>query len=393
MKKQSDNFKVDVLGLTTNNQVINQQTLTITEHQVDTKYLMLANNNFVGRNTVHCPGYFNRKTNFIIGEVSSLIAIDKNLNSITGEDSCTSKLLSSDHFMLYPIPCFQLKQNMVINYEDAITQEITEISLDWGLGYNIGLILSGQDSTKFDIHQGFLSLLINTKNGMSLNKNILLNSNYKFVLGILDGYYDNNNLPGYFINQNVNIYTFTTILNYLGASYSIRNAENSSKKLFIQLPIIFKELINNKFIKLEQYGFNSKTDELELVTEIIHFDKNPKNLSEVINSGKVLAIPYSSLIFEKLSDDDTQKMYDLTSERADATNYAMPMTPFLKNSDGDILAISGIFTKEGLSSAQEFSPEVREYYKNLNDGEINNWIADDAILGLYNSTSQLSKKK
>jgi hypothetical protein len=286
-----------------------------------------------------------------------------------------------------------MKQNFTLDYEEAETKAITTINLDWGLGYSIGVILSGQDQTTFDIHQGFLSLLINTKNGISLNKNILLNSNYKFVLGILDGYYDNNNQLGYFINSDVNIYTFTTILNYLGASYSIRNAESNTKKLFIQLPLIFKGLINSRFIKTEQYGYNSLDKELQVVNEIIHFDKEPIDLQDIINSGKVLAIPYSSLIFEKLSDTDTQKMYDLTSERSDATNYSMLMTPFLKNSDGDILAISGIFTKEGLSSAQEFSPEVREYYKNLNDGEINNWIADDAILGLYNSTSQLTKKK
>lgn len=393
MKNSTKNIKFDVLGLTTNNQIIKQQTLTIAEHQAQTKYLMLAKNNFVRKEPVYCPGYFNRKTNFIIGEVQSLIAIDKKLNIITGEASNTSNLIGSEYFMLYPIPCFQMERNATLDYEDSETGTITKIVLDWHAGYSIGLILSGQEQSKFDFHPGFLSLLINTKNGISLNKNILLNSNYKFVLGILEGYYDNNDQAGFFINNNVNIYTFTTILNYLGASYSIRNAENNTKKLFIQLPLIFKEIINNKFIKTEQYGFNSLDNELQIVNEIIYFDKEPTNLSEVINSGKVLAIPYSSLTFERLLDDDTQRMYDLTSEREDATNYAMSFTPLLKNSDGDILAISGIFTKEGLSSAQEFSPEVREYYKNLNDGEINNWIADDAILGLYNSTSQLSKKK
>lgn len=391
MKNLTKNVKFDVLGLTTRNQVVKQQTLTVTEHSVETKYLMLATNNFVRKTSVQCPGYFNRKTNFLIGEVQSLFAIDKNLNTITGEASNTSSLMKSEHFMLYPIPCFQMEQNLSLDYEDAHNATITKINLDWSTGYSIGLILSGQDQTKFDFHPGFLSLFINTKNGISLNKNILLNSNYKFVLGILEGYYDNNNQSGFFINNNVNIYTFTTILNYLGASYSIRNADNNAKKLFIQLPLIFKGFVNNKFIKTEQYGFSGT--ELRIVNEVIHFDKNPSALSEVINSGKVLAVPYSSLTFEELSKDDVQRMYDLTSEREDATNYSLPFTPILKNSDGDILAISGIFTKEGLSSAQEFSPEVREYYKNLNDGEINNWIADDAILGLYNSTSQLSKKK
>jgi hypothetical protein len=79
-------------------------------------------------------------------------------------------------------------------------------------------------------------------------------------------------------------------------------------------------------------------------------------------------------------------MYDLTSENHEATNYALPFTPYLKNSDGDILTLAGIFLKEANESAKTFSPENKDYYKDLNSGDIINWIADDAILGLYAST-------
>ncbi len=103
-----------------------------------------------------------------------------------------------------------------------------------------------------------------------------------------------------------------------------------------------------------------------------------------IQNGTLLAIPFNSFTTMEVTG---CKMYDLTCERSDATNYALNSTPVMKNSDGDILAVSGIFTKEGLVDSKSFSPDTKEYYKNLNDGNINQWIADDAILGLYNATS------
>lgn len=393
MKNSQINFKFEVTSLNTDNQIINQQTLTIQEHLVITKYRMLSNNNIQINGTMLCPGYFNRKTNFIIGEINSIIAVDKNLKTIIGEYSNTSNLIKDNSsFILYPLPCFHMETNDTLNYNDNLTNSSVKINLDKTLGYKIGRFLAGNLSySDIEVHPGFLRLFINTKNGVSLNKNILLNSNYEFVIAILSGYYEANNFAGFFINSNVNLYTFTTILNYLGASYSIRNSKDL-KKLFFQLPIIFKGLIDDKFIKHEQYGYLNEISELQIVNEVSIFNKDNMTLVESINSGKILAIPISSICFEQLTDDEISKMYDLTCERSNATNYALNMTPILKNSDGDILAASGIFTKEGLTSAQEFSPEVREYYKNLNDGEINNWIADDAIIGLYNSTIQKIKK-
>jgi len=357
MKEAAKNHKFKVVSVSDNNEFIKQETLTIQEHAVEKQWKLLSNNIFNG-NDVLSPGYFNNKTNFVIGDVRSIMGYNKQLEVL--DNTSTEEMFKEDGYLLYPIPCFQLNNNDKIDF--TFDKEVQEINLDIDLGYKIGTILAGKtyEDTKF------LDLIIEKKNGLGLNKNFILNSNYEFVIGILKGYYDHNNDNAFYINNNVNLYTFSNILNYLGASYSIRNSKDR-KKLFIQLPQIFEGFLENRFVKKN-----------------ILPEGEMSQLSDRIKEGTVLMIPFKSISLVETSDN---KMYDLTCERNDATNYALHMTPILKNSDGDILAASGIFTKEGLRDSKPFSPDHKEYYKNLNDGNINQWIADDAILGLYNATS------
>lgn len=79
----------------------------------------------------------------------------------------------------------------------------------------------------------------------------------------------------------------------------------------------------------------------------------------------------------------------MTMPLIDATNYALPFTPMMKNSDGDILTLSTVFGKEAIKDAEPFEPNRKEWFRNLNDGNINQWISDDAILGLYAVTKYL----
>ena len=394
MKKNSINKKFKVVGLTETNEIIKQETLTVTEHDVQEQYLLLAKNNFNRYgDPVICPGYFNKKTNFIIGEVLSIMSVDINLNQVTKN---TSELFKDNKdFILYPIPCLSMEQNKLLEYVDKASGAVIDVELTFELGKQFGAYLSGIISEDEFIecnpnYSGFFRLFVDTRRGVSFNKNVLLNSNPDFVLGILNGYHETNGDKAIFINNNVNIYTFAVILNYLGASYSIRNAKDNRKKVFIQLPRIFEGSMPSLFMQPKSYKFNYDTKELYLSSDELDNVLDVSNsLDKHINNGSIIAIPISAFTYEKVQGN---RMYDLTSERHDATNYAMSMTPILKNSDGDILAASGIFTKEGLEDAKVFSPESKEYYKNLNDGNIDQWIADDAIVGLYNATSHISKK-
>jgi len=377
MRKDSKNHKMDVLGLT-DTDVVHQQTLSIQEHNADTKYKMLAKNTF-GNGTVHCPGYFNNKTNFIIGERNSIMIIDKGLKI---KEKNISEIQDFD-FILYPIPCLNMDTNFQLDFK--FNDKIETIQLTFEFGERIGRYLANPEM--LDIRTGFLSVFVDTKNGLSLNKNILINSNPNFVLGILKGYHTECNTHGLYILPNVNLYTFTTILNYLGASYSIRNSKNNTKKVYIQLSDVFSSILPSIFYKNEAYLIADKQVKLfkryQIAEKLDDFNETSSILSN-INSGRILLVPFNSIELKELDSDD--RVYDLTSERLDATNYAMNFTPFLKNSDGDILATSGIFTKKALVDSEEFSPDHKEYYKDLNEGNINQWIADDAILGLYNAT-------
>lgn len=373
------NKKIRVNSITDNLEYVEQDTLTIQEHNVRKKYIMLSNNSF-GSGTVQCPGYFNYKTNFVIGEKHSIMSINKFLK-LSSPD--TSTLINNpDEFMIYPIPCFAMKQNYVLEYV-LNDNSIIDVSFDYDFGYLIGQFLVTNDySLLSNYNPKFIKLLLDTKSGLSINKNVLINTNYKFVIGILEGYYKTYNSNGFYIAPNVNIYTITTILNYLGASYSIRNARNSTKKVYMQLPPIFKDTIKHLYIKKDNYIIHK--NEIVYHNNFNIFADTTNILASQVNSGKVLLVPFKSIIFEESC--TNTRMFDLTSERSDATNYSVGFSPIMKNSDGDLLAVNGIFTKEGLVDVQKFSPEHKEYYKDLNDGSIHQWIADDAILGLYNAT-------
>jgi len=379
------NQKIKVVSLTDTSEVISQETLTIDEHTADNKYLLLSKNNF--NDDYVAPGYFNKKTNFVLGNTNSIIAIDKQLNIIYKNK--TDELITSDKFFLYPIPILQLEEKYNLEYTDNTLGNVYDISFNTSLGLQIGQLLANKLKLKdIALPLNFKSLFISNRKGWSLNKKILINTNKDFLFGIINGYYSARDEAG-FIIENVNMYTFTTILNLLGASYSIRSMKDSyNKRLIVKFPMCFKGYVNDKFINISEY----RVDNLELVkmNKLYKNHNESNNLNKEINLGHILAVPFSSMY---ITEDTSTRIFDLTAERADATNYAIPGTPILKNSDGDILAVSGVFTKQGIQDAKVFSPENKEYYKSLNDGKINQWIADDAILGLYNSTVQLKNKE
>lgn len=386
--QKTKNHKISVDSINENLDIINQETLTIQQHSVVKKYRILSKNNNLWEGKYPAPGYFNKKTNFIIGEKNSIIVVDENLNIQKDEDSNTSNIINrNSDFLLYNIPCFTLPFNKYLIFEKD--DKVENIYLTKELGIMIGEMLAKGESKHMDIPLSFTENIFVKTNGLGLAKNILINTNHYFVLGILKGYYNISN--NFIIEKDVNRYTFTTLLNYLGASYTIFNFttdEGEHKtRVYFKLPQIFYGMLPDKFVIPYQYYVNESH---KLVLEKEPYTASAQNTIEgKINIGTLLAVPVSSLQFETIEEDCN--MYDLTCERYDATNYALKYSPFLKNSDGDILAASGLYTKFGLESAQKFSPENKEYYRDLNSGNINVWVADDALLGLYNATSQVKK--
>jgi len=401
MRNEIKNFKIETESISTELDIVSQKTLTIQKHDVEEVFLMLSNNRKDWRyETVYAPGYFNNKTNFLVGNKNSLYIIDENAKQVINEDNQIKNLIDrKDTYIIYPIPCFNLKQNdefiIEINRQDYI------IKLSNHFGKEIGKILAKQDKNiktelyNTDKYLKFIDIFIQDYykeniNCFKLDKNIIINSNYEFILGILNGYIEYLQEKSFIINNRLNLYSFSTMLNYLGASYSIRNSKNNNKNVWIQLPSIFKGYLPDKFIKDDQFLLyrNKKTNKLIVKNgkNLLYFD-NENTLEEKVGNGKYLLIPTNDFIFNPIG--SSNNMYDMTCEKSNSTNFISGFSPIMKNSDGDILGVQGIFTKEALEDVKKISPGNKDYYRNLNNGEIQNWIADDAILGLYQITKDL----
>lgn len=387
---------IGITSIDKDNNIINQKAVDIQQHEVNKIFRVLSKNDRNwSKDTLFSPGYFNNKTNFLLGNQNSIVVFDSNINMLCTPDNDIENIVNrEDLFILYPVPCFNMLQNEEIIYNDMYDDKDVRITLDAELGIKFGEFLANNSDEKM-IHKNknFLKLVIDKKNGLSLNKNFIINSNPDFVLGILNGYYNSNKSADntFIINSNVNIYLFTNILNYLGASYSIRKKDDKLKLVF-QLPYVFEDRIDSLFIKKEIYIEHDNKillSNIDTLKNINNSGLSVNNKLGLSNCQNIL-IPVNSLLFQELTLDEKNKtskiLYDFSTENHEATNYALPFTPYLKNSDGDILTLTGIFLKGANESAKKYSPENKDYYKDLNSGDIINWIADDAILGLYAST-------
>ena len=376
-------------------------------------------------------GYFNKLTKFVVGNESSLLFLTEQSELVYPTIREVQKN-PKKYFLMYPIPAFNTINNDSIEIEiekklfNQIRTEVVDLQLNAAQGFNFGVKFL-EYKTYNDNMLELVDLAINGSMDEKYfwpDKNIIVNSNPKFALSILLGYFWNLRLlpkkkkKNFYIHKNDNIYIFATILNYLGASYYIQNIKGFEcedkdsvidKTVNIKLPFIFKnildeifkDLVDEAIIDIEdkqlffEYFNIVKQNELlqnerkqirrfTSVNFINKLDKIPftNELNKTILAGTIL-IPVSAIRFEKVSDKDKEVIYDLTSDRADATNYAIPFTPILKNSDGDILTLSTAFSEEALEDAKAFEPSSKEWFRNLNNGGINKYIKDDALLGLY----------
>lgn len=383
MRVNKKPVQIKMLSLSDNYDIILNKSQSISLHKVDKQYQILSINKFEKVNNV---GYFNKKTDFRIGEKNSIMVLDKNLEIYHPD---TSQIKSSD-YIIYPLPYKYLNQNESFLFKSYSSGELIEIKLTFEFGeYLIKQLIYMSKYNKlfeestYNYPKELYNLLIYCNEfGYSFNKNFLINSNTNFLLGILNGLNTN-------LFSNINIYTFTSILNYLGAMYSITKGPNNTRKLNYYLPEEFKYLITNKKIKFKKDSIHKKNILKNIDSKFLK-DKMETKLWEKIENNEVLLIKVEDLEFNII--ENREDMYDYSMARADATNYTIPFGPILKNSDGDILGIIGIFGKESLEEAKEFSPLTKDYYRNFNDGEVQNWISKDSVLGLYNITKQLKNK-
>ena len=413
MRQEQKQFKLNVKSIDKDNSVVNQQTLTITKHKNDQKYLVISKNDF-GKNFRINAGIFNKKTRFLVTEKHSLLVLNPETMEI--EEKTIKEIKEKNYYLLYFIPIFLIKQNYQILLSDKIDnqKQTMFINLDFELGRAFGRKLKGQ-SYKDDLdtvapnisemQEYFLNKII-SEDKINFDKRLIVSSNYKFLTGILYELYEEK-----LKIKNINIYLITTILNMLGASYSIRKIEDEFYVRF-KLPLFFKKYLKKlkylknpeknkdniynrklKIIRNKKYVYDKENNEIKLVTynefkkyylEAKHNLKQDKSIFDYINLGICELMPSQDFKFIPVN---YGEVYDFVTEGInDATNYALPGLPLLKNSDGDILALIGIWAEDAARDAQEkFGISKRTVISEL-DGKPYSWIDIDAVLGLYNFT-------
>ncbi len=376
--------------------VIYQPSQDIHEHQVPTGYQILSKNDFgIVKKRVNL-GYFNKKTNFLIGEKKSLLIWDNQESKICSPD--TSEIISPEnkgrYFLIYDMNFIIDNINEDIEILDKLNGEQLNIVLNKQFGNDIGIFLQ-RANPKIDIIPDefqILKAIIQIDSGkMSINKQILINSNSSFLLGILEGYIGNNNQL--LLQHNINIYNITYILNLLGAQYSIRSLQNGEKQIRFKLPTMLKKMTSLKdiFFRIYKYKFSndSGSQKLSLTKNeemtAPNLEEEELTFFDIVNSGLIEMVPTKDLVFIPVTD---QVMYDLTMGNPVATNYSLPCTPGLCNSDGDVLGAIAFMAQDSAEECiRKFSVEYKTNFLNLNDGSVNQWgVKLDSQLGLYSAT-------
>jgi len=425
--KKSKIKKLNIKSITENGEVIDQKTLKMVKHYPEKKYLILSKNDF-GKNKRINAGIFNKKTEFIVSENHSLLVYNQKNKTIEEANLSEIKKNPENYFMLYFIPIFMHEQNPYaeIDYIDDFGNKIHGfVALNFYLGTVIGKIIKNPELLYKINEDDFLTeqqklllkgILTIKNNKIDLDKKFILSSNFETLLGILFEIYDD---KIYF--DNINIYIFSTILNLLGASYSIRKVNNQFQLRF-KLPLIFKYFFKKRFksFLIKYYGVEIYNRKLKMIRNyklIIDTEENPGEVKEItyskykniyneifhsrkkrnlniidyINLGIIELLPmkdFALIEIKKDSNLDKKQLYDFVTEGRDkGTNYFLSGAPLLKNSDGDILAVAAIWTEDAAMQADKsFGIKNKKNTVSHLTGQVFNWIDLDAVLGLYNFT-------
>ena len=373
------------------NTVIYQESTQIHKHDVSKGYLVLSKNDFGKVKKRINIGIFNKKTNFVVGEKNSLMFWDIEDKQLKPVNITEVQNNPNRYFMIYDMNFIGDNSNEYIIIKDKKTNEAIKIVLTNQFGNDIGAFLNMSDPKTTVIPEDFniLKSIITIEDGrLSINKQILINSNPDFLLGILEGYIGDSRYFG--LKSNINLYNISYILNLLGAQYSIRSLSTGEKHIRFRLPIFLKTIskLNETFFRGFKYFFDLETKELKLEKNIILLTPNVEepDFFQMVNAGFIEMIPIKDMVFIPL--EQSTIMYDLVMPDANATNYSLPGMPLAKNSDGDVLGVVAIHTKDAAEECvRKFSTELKENFLNLSTGDVQNFgVKLDAQLGLYSGT-------
>lgn len=333
MKLNDINININTFSINKNdNKLFKQRIIQGSEHNVEQRYILK------GLNDLNYHFLSNLKEfQLVVGEKKSILCINLEGDQVS-PDISTIKEFPENYYIVFPIPyrVFEKSNYSCNNVFTIKSKEEKQIEYEYSLNKRSGFYL-GQYISELTLtnklekcENEFLNIILN-------DPKILYSTNKDYIYGILNG----------MTVDNINIKTVCCA--YLGLTFKLNEMENN---------IIFNK------DELEEIFSQTTSRDYHLISCIdINFFE--------IHDNKV--------------------MYDFTVEDGENTNFSLPFTPMMKNSDGDILTIMGVFTKQAVQDAMKFSPERKKYFKSLNNGDIKNYIADDAVLGLYNATKNVDE--
>ena len=331
MKNNERNFNLDIFSIDQeDSHLFKQKLINCSEHIVSKRYIMKGLNDL----NYHFLTEFN-EFSIVVGEFESILFKTQDGEYVPATIS-EVKQNPSYYNIIVPLPHriferndYQCNVKLTMNLKDDSENRNFEYILNMRSGYFIGKFISDKLLKEESFNNDFVQLIFD-------NPEILYSTNKNYVYGVLTG----------LKYENIDIKKICCA--YLGI----------------------------------KFGLNENHDD-------IIYDKN--ELDYIMHGVEIIdyrTINCLDIYFKEITNENDGKdiLYDFSTENHIHTNYAFPFTPILKNSDGDILTIMAVSTRQGVNDALKFSPENKEYFRSLNDGNIKNYIADDAVLGLYNAT-------
>ena len=205
-------------------------------------------------------------------------------------------------------------------------------------------------------------------------------------------------------HRNINPSVYTNILNVLFANYSITKAE------YLKYPrdymfsikydistIKFDHLrISTRKIKKRPYTrFLNSEGKMVIDTWYQKDSYNQPGCNETVdwlikakNKDEIKFIRFDEIIVSQVRSSEPYPLYDIITGNGSATNYLLSCAPWSKNSDGDVLAIMALTTKEALKASDLLMMSNTDRLKNgTSPDEIRNWMQKDAVVGLYQATN------
>jgi len=252
------------------------------------------------------------------------------------------------------------------------------------------------------------TVIAKTDNRYTIANEIFYSTNITFVTGMLEALINTENYMVHEIGElitdiRINPSVYTNCLNVLFANYSITKASylkypdnysfsikyTVSPEKYDFFRCSSSKVKKHPYTRFIDHNGNMVIDTWDAKENYINGYKDPllKELASLKYQDKIKFLRFDELIVSKIRTAEPEPLYDLIMGHGSATNYLLGCAPWTKNSDGDVLAVMALMTKESLQASEKLMMTNTQRLKNgTNPDEIRNWIQKDAVVGLYQAT-------